>query len=339
MRTRTLLACTLVATLTMAAPAFGQDYTPPRTPDGRPDISGIWTSFDSTPFETPGPEVWEDLKALAAWFPGIDGSGISGPGVGPSSDFSPGEVDAKRNEPRRSMVVDPPSGVVPILPAAQAVRDENLRLLPDHWVHNTPWERCITRGVPGAMFPTYNTGHLILQTPGEVWEDRGGDFLGDASMSSRIIPLDDRPVDHQRVVPIRQSGRTVPDHCPVGARWEGDTLVVEMSHALQRWEGDTLVVEVTKGTVGTNVATGRIRGIPQSEAMHVTERFIPVDENTLLYRVTVEDPNAFERPWTLELPMNRSPDYRILEYTCHEGNYGLENTLRAGRAEDAADGR
>ena len=80
-------------------------------------------------------------------------------------------------------------------------------------------------------------------------------------------------------------------------------------------------------------------GIPQSEAMHVTERFIPVDENTLLYRVTVEDPNAFERPWTVEIPMNRSPDYRILEYTCHEGNYGLENTLRAGRAEDAAAGR
>ena len=312
MRTRTLLACTLVATLTMAAPAFGQDYTPPRTPDGRPDISGIWTSFDSTPFETPGPEVWEDLKALAAWFPGIDGSGISGPGVGPSSDFSPGEVDAKRNEPRRSMVVDPPSGVVPILPAAQAVRDENLRLLPDHWVHNTPWERCITRGVPGAMFPTYNTGHLILQTPGYVV------ISSEMIHVSRIIPLDDRP---ELPASIRQ--------------WDGVSR--------GRWEGDTLVVEVThyntKGTVGTNVATGRIRGIPQSEAMHVTERFIPVDENTLLYRVTVEDPNAFERPWTLELPMNRSPDYRILEYTCHEGNYGLENTLRAGRAEDAADGR
>jgi hypothetical protein len=309
MRTRTLLACTLVATLTMAAPAFGQDYTPPRTPDGRPDISGIWTSFDSTPFETPGPEVWEDLKALAAWFPGIDGSGISGPGVGPSSDFSPGEVDAKRNEPRRSMVVDPPSGVVPILPAAQAVRDENLRLLPDHWVHNTPWERCITRGVPGMMFPTYNTGHLILQTPGYVT------ISSEMIHLTRPIPLDDRPALSSK---LRQW-----DGVPRG-RWEGDTLVVEVTHYN------------TQGTVGTNAGTRRIRGVPQSEAMRVTERFIPVDENTILYRVTVDDPNAFGQPWTVELPMNRSPDYRIYEYSCHEGNYGLENTLRGGRADDAA---
>ena len=306
------LACALVATFVAAAPAFGQDYAPPRTADGQPDISGIWTSFDSTPFETPGPEVWDDLKALAAWFPGIDNSGDSGPGIGPSGDFSPGEVDAKSNERRRSMVVDPPSGVVPILPAARAVRDENLRLLPDHWVHNTPWERCITRGVPGVMFPTYNTGHLILQTADQVV------ISSEMIHVSRIIPLDDRP---ELPSNIRQ--------------WDGVSR--------GRWEGDTLVVEVThynaKGTVGTNVATGRVRGIPQSEATRVTERFIPVDENTMLYRVTVEDPEAFESPWTVELPMNRSPDYRILEYTCHEGNYGLENTLRAGRAEDAAAGR
>ena len=312
MRTRTLLASTLVATLVMAAPAFGQDYTPPQTPDGQPDLSGIWTSFDSTPFETPGPEVWADLKALAAWFPGIDGSGDSGPGIGPSGDFSPGEVDAKRNETRRSMVVDPPEGVLPILPAARAVRDENLRLLADHWVHNTPWERCITRGVPGVMFPTYNTGHLILQTPGYVV------ISSEMIHASRIIPLNDRP---ELPSSIRQ--------------WDGVSR--------GRWEGNTLVVEVThynaKGTVGTNVATGRVRGLPQSMATHVTERFIPVDENTLLYRVTVEDPDAFERPWTVEMKLNRSPDYRILEYTCHEGNYGLENTLRGGRADDAAAGR
>ena len=73
--------------------------------------------------------------------------------------------------------------------------------------------------------------------------------------------------------------------------------------------------------------------------MKVIERFIRVDEDNMTYQVTVEDPNAFEHAWTVELPMNYSPDYRILEYTCHEGNYGLENTLRGGRAEDKARGQ
>ena len=308
MRTRTNLACTLAMTLVMVAPTFAQDYTPPRTPDGQPDISGIWTSFDTTPFETPSPEVLADLKALAAWFPGIDG-GPAGPGIGPSADFSPGEVDAISNERRRSMVVDPPEGRVTILPDARAVRDGNLRHLDEHWVHNTPWERCITRGVPGLMFPTYNTGHLIVQTPGYVT------ISSEMIHLTRPIPLDGRPAPHSN---LRQW-----DGVPRG-RWEGNTLVVEVTNYN------------TQGTVGTNAGTRRIRGVPQSEAMRVTERFIPVDENTLLYQVTVDDPNAFETPWTVELPMNRSPDYRIYEYSCHEGNYGLENTLRGGRADDAA---
>ena len=308
MTTRSLFVCALLVTLLVVAPAFGQDYSPPRTADGQPDISGIWTSFDTTPFETPSPEVLADLKALAEWFPGIDG-GAAGPGIGPSGDFSPGEVDAISNEARRSMVVDPPEGRVSILPDARAVRDGNLRRLDEHWVHNTPWERCITRGVPGMMFPTYNTGHLILQTPGYVT------ISSEMIHLTRPIPLDDRPALSSKV---RQW-----DGVPRG-RWEGDTLVVEVTHYN------------TQGTVGPNAGTRRIRGVPQSEAMRVTERFIPVDENTLLYRVTVDDPNAFGEPWTVELPMNRSPDYRIYEYSCHEGNYGLENTLRGGRADDKA---
>ena len=153
------------------------------------------------------------------------------------------------------------------------------------------------------MFPTYNTGHLIVQTPGYVT------ISSEMIHLTRNIPLDGRPAPHSN---LRQ--------------WDG----VPRGH----WEGNTFVVEVTnyntQGTVGTNAGTRRIRGVPQSEAMRVTERFIPVDENTLLYRVTVDDPNAFETPWTVELPMNRSPDYRIYEYSCHEGNYGLENTLRVG---------
>ena len=257
--------------------------------------------FRPTPFETPGPEVWQDLDALAIWFPGINkpAGRIEGP-----SPFSVGsQVSSERSESRRSMVVDPPDGRVRILPSARAVRDDNLRRLADSWEHHTPWERCITRGVPGVMFSTYNTGHLILQPPGYVV------IVSEMIHAARVIPLDGRPPLPSRV-----------------RQWDGD--------ARGRWEGNTLIVEVThyntQGTVGTNVATRRFRGIPQSEALRVVERFTPIDERTIRYEVTVEDAEAFERPWTVEMPLNRSPDYRLFEYACHEATTASRTASAVG---------
>src|SRR5262245_6462103 len=89
----------------------------PRTPDGQPNISGIWTNFDPTPFEAPDPA--EDAKRLAAlrhWFPANDGTA-------PSVDFDDGPAAAKRNPLRRSLVIDPPNGRVPIRPEAAATKD------------------------------------------------------------------------------------------------------------------------------------------------------------------------------------------------------------------------
>jgi hypothetical protein len=72
-------------------------------------------------------------------------------------------------ERRASMVVDPPDGKVPVMAWAEAKRDYDLAHLGDSWVHETPWVRCITRGVPGGMFPAgYNNGYQILQVPGYV---------------------------------------------------------------------------------------------------------------------------------------------------------------------------
>lgn len=301
----------LVAVLMPLAPIEGQTpspdaWSPPRTPDGQPDIQGVWTNFDNTPFEAPGAEDLKNLDALALWFPGINTPSGRIEGPNPSPDFG-GEVGAATSARRRSMVIDPPDGRVPILPAAEAVRDHNLRHLTDSWENHTPWERCITRGVPGVMFPTYNSAHLILQTPGYVV------IVSEMIHAARIIPVAGRPPLPSR---IRQ--------------WEGDSR--------GRWEGDTLVVEVTnynpKGTVGTNIATRRLRGIPQSEVLRVVERFTPVNENTINYQVTIDDPNSFARPWTVAMPLNRSPNYQMFEYACHEGNHGLPNTLSGARAQE-----
>ena len=216
-------------------------------------------------------------------------------------------IAAKRSAVRRSMVIDPPDGRLPILPAAAAVRDERLKRLTDSWMFHSPWERCITRGMPGVMFPTYNSGHLILQIPGYVV------ILSEMIHATRVIPISDRPPLPSQ---IRQW-----DGSPRG-HWDGNTLMVETDHYND------------KGTVGTNLSTLRLRGIPQSEALHVVERFTPVDPDTIRYEVTVDDPSAFARPWTASMPLNRSPNYDIFEYACHEGNYGLPNTLSGARAQE-----
>ena len=139
------------------------------------------------------------------------------------------------------MVVDPPDGRVPVLAWAEAKRDFDLANIGNSWVHETPWVRCITRGFPAGMFPAgYNNAYQIVQVPGYVV------IASEMIHETRIIPLDGRP------------------RLGAGIRlWNGDPR--------GRWEGDTLVVETTnfndKGSIATSAATGRIRGIPQSEAM------------------------------------------------------------------------
>jgi hypothetical protein len=106
------------------------------------------------------------------------------------------------------------------------------------------------------------------------------------------------------------------------------------------WEGNTLVVETTnfndKGSIATSAATGRIRGIPQSEQLRVVERFTRVAPDVIDYVVTITDPKVYTKPWTVALPLNRDDKYVMYEYACHEGNLALPNALRAGRAREAA---
>ena len=306
-----------------ATVAAGQDraaadggWTPPRTADGQPDIQGIWTNYDGTPFETPDDADLERLAPLAYWFPGTnDPDRLRAAAARPRQDsqrigFADGPSAALRNASRRSMVIDPPSGRVPVRPEAEATRDHNLVNLTDSWENHTPWERCITRGVPGGIFPGgYGAGYQIFQAPGYVV------LFYEMIHEARIIPLGDRP------------------HLPGRIRqWNGDPR--------GRWEGNTLVVETTnyndKGTIGTNIATRAIRGIPQSAALRVVERFTVTGPDTIEYEVTIDDDAAFTDPWKVAMPLNRDVAYQIYEYACHEGNYGLVNSLKAGRAEDAA---
>ena len=291
------------------------EWTPSRTSDGQPNIQGVWTNFDRTPFEAPSEVDIERLAPLARWFPGANQPPAAPAPVDPNvvrevSGFADGPGSAPRNPRRRSMVVDASNGRIPVREEAVAVRNNRLINLTDTWMNHTPWERCITRGVPGGIFPPgYGAGYRILQTPGYVV------ILYEMIHEARIIPLDGRPHVGDR---IRQ--------------WNGDSR--------GRWEGNTLVVEVTnyndKGAIATNIATRGARGLPRSEALHVVERFTFADAGTISYEVRVEDPDVYTAPWTVEMPLNKDTTYNLYEYACHEGNYGLENSLSAGRAEDRA---
>jgi hypothetical protein len=260
-------------------------WTVGRTPDGQPDLQGMWTNYDQTPFERLRPEEIpprDPAVSTADWL-----------------------VQDSPTSPRRpSMVVDPPNGRVPLKREAIEQRDAASALDADSLAHYGPWERCITRGVPGSMWPSaYNNGHQIVQTPGYVV------LHSEMIHEARVIPLDGRP----------RPG-------PAARSWDGDSR--------GRWEGDTLVVETSnfngKGWSATQAAAGALRGIPQSEAARVVERFTRVDENTIQYEATIDDPDVFTRPWTVAFPLNRDEPYRIFEYACHEGNHALENMLRLG---------
>jgi hypothetical protein len=290
---RIAFAVAVVLLALAIAPAGAQRaWSPTRTSDGQPDIQGMWVTFDTTPFEAPAEQAAPPPAAAA--------------GVNPPAHWA--EHDSPTSARRRSMVIEPPDGRVPVMPWAEAKRDDDLARLGDSWVHETPWVRCVTRGFPATMFPAgYNNAHQIVQIPGYVI------IASEMIHETRIIPLDGRP------------------RLGAGIRlWNGDSR--------GRWEGNTLVVETTnfndKGSVATSAATGRMRGIPQTSAMKVVERFTPVSAERIEYEVTIEDPKVYARPWKVALPLNRDPSYQMFEYSCHEGNLAIPNELSAGRARD-----
>jgi hypothetical protein len=159
-----------------------------------------------------------------------------------------------------------------------------------------------------AGFPAgYNNAVQIMQSPGYVI------LVLEMIHETRIIPIDSRP----------RLGAAI-------KQWTGEPR--------GRWEGNTLVVESTnyndKGSIATSAATGRMRGIPQTEAMTIVERFTRLDADTIDYSVTITDPKVYTAPWTVSLPLNRDDSYQMFEYSCHEGNYAMPNALSFGRKRD-----
>jgi hypothetical protein len=221
----------------------------PRTPDGKPDLNGIWQALNTA--------NW-DIQ---------DHSARQGPVIGLGAAFSipAGKGVVEGNE-------------IPYQPWAAQQKKTNAA----GWMKLDPEVKCYLPGVPRATYMPYP--FQIVQTPRHV-----------------VIAYEYASASRQIVM-----NRT--DEAPVDSwmGWSGG-----------RWEGDTLVVDVTGFTANTWFDRA---GNFHSEALHVVERYTPLTRDAIRYEATIEDPKVFTRAWKMSMPLYRrlDQDAELLEYKCVE---------------------
>jgi len=313
MKHRVVTSIILVFLLTTLASGQTKKWTPPRMADGHPDLQGFWTNNTYTPLERPrnvSKEFFTREEALELEKKAADEETeqtVPGTVADVHYDFTQFSLDRNQSAHalnlRTSMIVDPVDGKLPPLTAEgqkRAAERAELAQRVGRWdsaQSNDLDDRCIIfQGAGPPMLPQgYNSNYQIVQTPGYVM------ILFEMAHDTRIIPLDARPHVSRN---IRQ--------------WTGDSR--------GHWEGDTLVIETTNFN-GKNPLRG------SSENLRVVERFTRVDADTIQYKFTVEDESTWTRPWTGEIPLRKTIG-PLFEHACHEGNYGLYNTLVGARLEE-----
>jgi hypothetical protein len=301
-------------------------WTPPRTPDGQPDLQGVWANHSATPLERPKAlegrqfltdEEVSELKRRVARLFDVNGNSdfAGGDDVflaalanpeqfrNPNATGSAFSMVEREFDNRTSLIVNPSDGrVPPLTPAAQQRRAATAagQRPPAGPEDLNNFVRCITFGVPrlGGNAASYNSYSRILQTPGYVV------LVGEVIHDTRVIPLGGRP------------------HLPQTIRqWHGDSR--------GRWEGNTLVVDTTNFSPKSNF-------MGSADNLHLVERFTRVAPDLITYEITLTDPTTWTKPWTAVVRMRKTEE-RMYEYACHEGNYDVMTTILAGaRVEEKA---
>ena len=285
-------------------------YEAPRTSWGEPDLQGIWTSNSShgIPLERPDDVAGDELtveEAVARREGGTLGSiwGYDREWRDTTLGYGNAAVSTQV-----AMVIDPPDGRIPPLTpeGEELARKTEMELRaytrgPSAGPEDlTPYVRCITRGLPSMMMPSvYNNGLQIAQGPGYVA------ITKEMIHETRLVPTTPRPA-------------------------AGPDLKLWLGVPQGRWEGDTLVIETTN-------FNGRASYRGSTEDLKLTERYTRIGPGMLEYRFTIDDPKVWTRPWTAMFRFEKDDSqYELVEYACHEGNYGMTNILSGSRAVDAA---
>jgi len=290
----------------------------PRTPWGDPDLQGVWTSEAelNTPFERPSQfgerqfltdveftqrqaQAGRQIDSDNAEFDVSTADTRNAGAVGSATSPPPHWLERGKVSRRTSLVIDPPDGRVPAMTAdarSRAARPQGTfganGAFNTGAIFNGPedlslWERCISRGLPGAIFPTvYNANTRIVQGPGFVA------ITYEMIHDTRVIPTDGRA----------HAGASVRSYF-------GDSV--------GRWDGDTLVVDSTGFVPYTWFDRA---GNYHSDALHVVERYTPVSPYHLMYEATIEDPKVFTRPWKMSFPLYRrmEKNVQLLDFNCVE---------------------
>ncbi len=343
-----------VVCLALAPVAAAQNGDIPRTPSGRPDLSGTYDVSTRTPMQRPtayGERKFltdEEAAEIAAQElqRNIDRQQPSDPERGAPPAGGDGSTGASGNvggyntfwidrgsgafqidgQWRTSILIDPPNGRYPPQTeeriAARAARGR------------------AGRGGGIRRFQNDGTAYWLeagLDAPGpyDNMEQRAfGErcLLGFGSTSGppmlpvlynnhkRIVQAEDTIMIQVEMNHEARIVRMNAEHDPPEIRkWLGDSI--------GHWDGDTLVVETTNFRDRPAFSQG-------SRNMTVTERFTRLDADNLLYNFTVEDPTVWSAPVTGEYLWPRS-DNKVFEYACHEANYALEGIMRGARLLEA----
>lgn len=322
-RLLTFGACAMALTVS----ALGQvSYKAPRTQDGHPDFQGVWENDIATPLQRPSEVADRPIltdaevdkmrqkakelftgKADAVFFDGFYPAVLANVlGLrqgfkstdGETGDYGSEWNDERTWENRTSLITDPADGREPALTqrAIDARATARMEAQRSAGPEDRPLgDRCITYGSP-QLTAGYQSFYQIIEAPNAVM------ITTEMFHDARVVNMDSRPHPLNTV-----------------QQWLGDSRGL--------WEGDTLVVD------STNYRPRAFQGI-SSEKLHITERFTLHDASTLHYEITVNDPDTWTKPWSLMIPLHRSPK-PIYEYACHEGNLALVGILAGARAEEA----
>ena len=289
-------------------------WTAPRTPDGHPDLQGVWTDNTLTPLQRPkglgAKEFYTEAEMADAQKREHDRLALNeeeglptepGTAADVHYDFSEYGLDRAQQKiawNRRTSMIVGPEGTIPAQTPGATKRIADARAKARGHEADGPEDRplgarCLARANVGPpLLPAgYNSNLQIVQGAGFVVLET--EMIHDA----RVIAIGGRP------------------HLPSNIRqWYGDSI--------GHWEGDTLVIDTTNFTDQTPFAG--------AQNLHVIERLTRVDKDTILYQFTVEDPGMWTKPWSGEEPLSKV-DGLMYEYACNEANYGLANTLSGAR--------